>query len=103
MESSAVLPLRLLHTDPTRRCPGAPDAAVSGSCHCDGDPTRDISACSGVGLLPLCGEADGQALQRGLCFCAQHAVYRDDDQLKVAPLLKTGVKVPILLSPFHHR
>ena len=76
VESGDIIPFRFLHADPTCLRPGDPDAAVSGSCHYEGDPNPEIPACLEVELPPLCGEVNGQALQIGLRFCAQHAVYR---------------------------
>ena len=102
VESGAVLPLGLLHNDQNLLHPEAPDEAVIGSHNCDGGPTPDIPACPGVGFPPLCGEAARQALQLGLLFCGQHAVYRDDKRRKVETLLQTGFNVLKLLVYFCH-
>ena len=72
VESDSVLSLGFLHPNPNCRHPGDPDAAASGSQHCDGEPTTDIPECNKVGLPSLCGEADGQALQCRLRLCAHN-------------------------------
>ena len=98
----SVLPLGYLHADRTCRYPGSPDAEVSGSHHCDGDPTLDIPSCLGVWFLPLFCEADVQAIQHGLRFCVHNAVNRYYGQFKVAPLLHTGFKLIKFLVPLYH-
>ena len=52
--------------DTARGIPGSPDVAIYGSHYFDGKPTQDISACPGVGFLPLGGEVSGQAFHNGL-------------------------------------
>ena len=66
METGAILPLRPLGTDLVFQHLGDPDVAVILPYRSGVDPTPDIPACMRVGLLPLGGEADGQALQHGL-------------------------------------
>ena len=63
VELVAVFPLQALEADIVRQYPGPPDAPVCGPHQSDGDPTLDVSACPGVGMLPLCCEADGHPLQ----------------------------------------
>ena len=89
-----------LHADRTRRHPGSPDAAVSGYHHCYGDPNMNIPACLEVELPPLCCEADGHTIQSGICLCAKNVIYRDNEQLKVAPLLQKVVKLIMILVSF---
>ena len=50
MKAVAVLPLVLLDVNPTLQNSETPDVVVSGSYHCDGDPTLDIPVCLRVGL-----------------------------------------------------
>ena len=80
----------------------SPDAEVSVSHNCDGDPTLYISLCLGVESLKLCGKVAGQALQRGLRFYSQNTIYRDDERRRVVPLLHTGVKALTILFSFCH-
>ena len=73
-EASVVLPLGLLDADLDHQNSGTLDAAVSGFHQCDGNPTKYIPSCMGLGLLPLGGEADGKVIQFDLRLCAQLAV-----------------------------
>ena len=55
----AVVPLRELAADLVRQHPGTPDSPVCGPHQSNGDPTLDVYARPGVGLPPICCEADG--------------------------------------------
>ena len=66
MESGAVLLLGPLDADSGCQHLVSPVSFLSGYYHCDGGPNMDIPAHMIVGLPPLGGKADGQALQRGL-------------------------------------
>ena len=43
--------------------------------HCDVNPTLDKAVCTGVGLMPLGGEAYVQAFQLGLRLITHKAFY----------------------------
>ena len=73
MEDGAILPLRSLGTDPGSWYLVYLDAVVSGPYQSDGDPTTYIPEFTVVGLSPLGGDADGQALQHGLRLSSQKA------------------------------
>ena len=73
---------------------------MSGSHHCDGDPTPDIPTFTGVGFLPLCGEAAVHVLQSDLHFFVHFAVDRDNERLKLVSLIQTLVKVLIIIVSF---
>ena len=75
VESRIILPLRPLDADTTHGKQGAPDTAVGGPHHSDGNPTTDISTYQGVGLPPLGGEAAVQAFQCDLRLGTQEAVH----------------------------
>ena len=74
MEAGAVFPLGSLGADLACRHSGALDAVVSGSYHCDENPTPDIHVFTVLGLPPLGGNAAGQDIQRVLHLCSQQAV-----------------------------
>ena len=87
MDTNVVLPLGPLDDDLALWNSGELDTEVSGSYNCVNNPTPDILLCPGVGLLPLVGEADGQALKYDLHLCAQQDFDRDNERGKLAPML----------------
>ena len=62
-DPNAVFPLQALDANLVCRYPGPPDKPVCGLHQSDGKSTIDISTYTGVGLPPLCCEADGYCFQ----------------------------------------
>ena len=76
-----------MHADPMRRLPVSPDALMCGPHQSDGNPTLDLTARPGVGLLLLCVQATGYTLQGFRRLHTQKSIRRGNKCVEVHALL----------------
>ena len=99
VDPGAIFPLRELDANLVLRQPGPPDAPVCGLHQSDGNPTLDVSVRPGVGLLPLCCEADDYPFQGSRCLHTQEPISGSDEGREVSEFLEARLQVYLLLRP----